>query len=259
MGGIRVILVGAGQMGGALLTGWKQAGDIEVIAVDPNGKGKGVVTSADAIPAGFTPDVIVLAVKPQVMAQVAPAYAKYTGALFLSIAAGTPIKAIANFVGKKAAIVRTMPNLPATIGQGVTVAVPNKQVSKAQRAQADKLLATAGAVHWLKDEKLMDAVVAISGSGPAYLFHFAEALAEAGRKAGLPAKLSDALSRQTICGSAALLQHSKKTPELLRESVTSKGGTTEAALKILMGQKGLGDLLKRAVEAAKRRSVELSK
>lgn len=254
---LKVILAGAGKMGGAMREGWRQGG-MDVLAVDPaSADGRATFSSVDALPQDFRPDAVVLAVKPQVMAQVAPAYARYADALFLSIAAGTSLAHLAEYLGEDAAIVRAMPNLPATIRQGVSVGVANAMVSQEQQSVAGRLLDAIGSVHWLQDEGLMDAVTAVSGSGPAYLFHFVEALEAAAVHVGLPEALARSLARDTVAGSAALLRQSEESPALLRESVTSKGGTTAAALGALMGNQKLQKLLEEAVEAARKRSVEL--
>ena len=253
-----ILLVGRGQMGSALLHGWQKHPELTVLAIDP-GAADGVQCFAeiDALPASFTPDVVVLAIKPQVMAQVAPAYARYKNAAFLSIAAGISLENLAEYLGQNAAIVRAMPNLPATVAAGVTACVPSEAVQPEQLQQIELLLNSVGATYWLEEENLMDAVTAVSGSGPAYVFYFVEALAEAGRKIGLPEELADHLALHTVIGSGCLLQHSKESPQLLRKSVTSPGGTTEAALRVLMGNDGLLPLLEKAVAAADKRSVEL--
>src|SRR5581483_10223980 len=156
------------------------------------------------------------------------------------------------------AVVRAMPNLPASIGRGITVAVANRHVSKRQRELAGDLLAATGSVEWVEDEKLMDAVTAVSGSGPAYVFLLAEELAKAGAAAGLPAELAMKLARETVSSSGELLRRSPLDPAKLRENVTSPGGTTAAALEILMGKEGLESLMKRAVAAATKRSRDLA-
>jgi pyrroline-5-carboxylate reductase len=151
-----------------------------------------------------------------------------------------------------------MPNTPAAIGRGITVAVANAAVSAPQKAVADALLRSAGAVEWVTDEALIDAVTAVSGSGPAYVFHLVEALAEAGIAAGLPEGLAQRLARETVSGSGELLHRSTLPPAVLRQNVTSPGGTTAAALEVLMAGDGLAALMTRAVAAAKRRAGELA-
>lgn len=263
-----LLLVGCGKMGGAMLDGWLKAGTVaRAVVVEPGGlpngpdhPGVSAVASAQDLPADFVPDVVVLAVKPQVMDGVLPAYARLAGpqTVFLSIAAGKTIDFFHRHLGGAAAIVRAMPNTPAAIGRGITVAVPNDAVSAAQRDLCEALLAAVGEVAWADDESQIDAVTAVSGSGPAYVFLLAEALASAGEAAGLPAALAQRLARATVSGAGELLHQSPQAPGQLREAVTSPGGTTRAALDVLMAPDGLNDLLTRAVAAAAKRSRELA-
>jgi pyrroline-5-carboxylate reductase len=215
---------------------------------------------ADELPPGLTPEAVVFAVKPQVMDDVLPAYRRWAGprTLFMSIAAGKTIGGIARHLGREAAIIRCMPNTPAAIGRAITVACPNPRVGAAQRALCEALLAAIGESAWVEDEALMDAVTAVSGSGPAYVFLLAECLAEAGRAAGLDDDLARRLARATVAGAGELLRRSDLSPQELREKVTSPKGTTAAALEVLMGKDGMQDLLTRAVAAAAKRSKELS-
>jgi len=266
--GASLLLVGCGKMGGALLTGWYAAGMASrVVVVEPSGAPQGdlpeaveIVADAEAIPADFQPDAVILAVKPQVMDQVAPAYRRFTGqAVFLSIAAGKTIAYFENRLGRMAAIVRAMPNTPAAVGRGITVAVANRHVHDAARDLCDRLLAAVGEVAWVEEEGLLDAVTAVSGSGPAYVFLLAETLARAGAAAGLPAELAARLARSTVAGAGELLHRSPEPAEQLRRNVTSPNGTTQAALDVLMApDDGLAALLERAVAAAARRSRELA-
>ncbi len=262
-----VILAGAGKMGGALLTGWLARGldPARVVILDPHvtddiralGAGRLRINPA---PAEIGPvDALVLAVKPQMFhdaaatlkSQVAPA------TLVVSIMAGVTIATIGGACGGK--VVRAMPNTPAAIGRGITVAVPDGSVSAGQRAIADALLAATGKIEWLDDETLMDAVTAVSGSGPAYVFLLAEELARAGVAVGLPAALAARLARETVAGAGELLYRSDLDAATLRQNVTSPGGTTAAALGVLMADDGFEPLLERAVMAATRRSKELAK
>jgi pyrroline-5-carboxylate reductase len=263
-----LLLVGCGKMGGALLRGWLDqgvdAGDVLVVepAADPSRvqvpDGVRVVASAADIPGDFAPAVVVLAVKPQVMADAAPAYAKYAdGAVFVSIAAGTPIRFFEQCFGADAAIVRVMPNTPAAVGRGMSVLTANGHVSGAQQETCSALMAAVGAASWLDDEGLMDAVTAVSGSGPAYVFLLIECLAEAGVAVGLPPDLSAQLALETVAGAGELARQSDDGPAQLRVNVTSPGGTTEAALKVLMAGDGLRPLMEKAVAAAERRGREL--
>jgi pyrroline-5-carboxylate reductase len=268
--GGRLLLVGAGKMGGAMLEGWLGLGldPARLAALDPHPPAE----TADLIARNnstLNPElgtlgpqaVVLLAVKPQMMADALPRLAPSFGpsTLAISIMAGKTLASIASFLPPGSAIVRAMPNTPAAIGRGITVAVANAAVSAPQRAVADALLRSAGAVEWVDDEALIDAVTAVSGSGPAYVFHLVEALAEAGIAAGLPEGLAQRLARETVSGSGELLHRSSLAPAALRQNVTSPGGTTAAALEILMaGDDGLAALMTRAVAAAKRRAGELA-
>ncbi|HYG84966.1 MAG TPA: pyrroline-5-carboxylate reductase [Azospirillum sp.] len=264
----KLLLVGCGKMGGAMLDGWLKAGTVErVVVVEPNGLPEGLANPAvtlaagpDALPAGFVPDVVVLAVKPQAMDGVLPGYAALVGpqTVFLSIAAGKTIDYFHTHLGGAAAIVRAMPNTPAAVGRGITVAIPNAAVTAAQRDLCEALLRAVGEVAWADAESQMDAVTAVSGSGPAYVFHLVEALAAAGEAAGLPAELAQRLARATVSGSGELLHQSPAPAAQLREAVTSPGGTTRAALDVLMAPDGLTGLMTRAVAAAAKRSKELA-
>jgi pyrroline-5-carboxylate reductase len=254
-------------MGGALLQGWLAeglpAGDVVVVepAAAPAALTAGVATVAApaAVPSGFRPAVVVFAVKPQSMAEVVPHYRRFQAdrALFLSIAAGTKIGFFEQCLGTGAAVVRVMPNTPAAIRRGMSVLCANPHVSARQKATAGRLMAAAGATAWLDDEGLMDAVTAVSGSGPAYVFLLIETLAEAAVAVGLPQALAKQLALETVAGAGALARQSEDEPAQLRINVTSPGGTTAAALQVLMAQDGLAPLLRRAVEAATRRGKEL--
>jgi pyrroline-5-carboxylate reductase len=219
-----------------------------------------VVADPSRLPAGLPADAIVFAVKPQGLDAIAPAYASFArrGAVVLSIAAGKTVSGLARHLGPGAAIVRSMPNTPAAVRRGITVACANETVTSEQRAVCQHLLEAVGEVQWVEDEGLLDPVTAVSGSGPAYVFLLIECLAEAGLKAGLPRTLADRLARATVIGSAELARQSPDSPATLRENVTSPGGTTAAALGVLMGRQGLKGLMVRAVAAATRRSRELA-
>ncbi|HZP08201.1 pyrroline-5-carboxylate reductase [Methyloceanibacter sp.] len=261
-----LVLVGAGKMGGALLEGWLRQGlePEHVFVRDPSPppevaalvKRHGIETAR--LPE--EPAVIVIAVKPQLveetLAALAPAIGK--GTVVLSIAAGRTLASLAKPLPKDTAIVRAMPNTAAAIGRSMTAACANAEVSREQALACGALLEAIGEVIWLDDERLMDAVTAVSGSGPAYVFLLAECLAEAGREAGLDAELANQLARATVSGAGALLAQSDLSAARLRENVTSPKGTTAAALEILMGTGGFKDLLIRAVAAAAKRSRELS-
>ncbi len=261
-----IVLAGAGKMGSALLTGWLKAGlsADRIAAIEPQPSAEISALAKHGLrlnPAAGTLrdiDALLLAVKPQIFGQAAPQLKPFVSAntLVVSIMAGTTIAKIV--AGCGGAVVRAMPNTPAAIGRGITVAVPAANVSAEQRGVADALLRATGAVEWVEDEALLDAVTAVSGSGPAYVFLLAEELARAGVAAGLPTELAAKLARETVSGSGALLQQSELDAATLRQNVTSPGGTTLAALQILMGKDGLSGLMTRAVAAATRRSKELA-
>jgi pyrroline-5-carboxylate reductase len=260
-----ILLIGCGKMGGALLGGWlaRGIGASRIHVVEPAGvaqKGIAAVKAAGDLPAGLKPDVTVFAVKPQSLDEVAPDYRRFAGAgaVALSIAAGKTIAVFERHLGADAAIVRTMPNTPAAVGRGITVACANRHVTRAQRALCQTLLEAVGEVAWVEDEALLDPVTAVSGSGPAYVFLLIEALADAGVASGLPVELARRLARATVIGSGELARLSSEDAAQLRKNVTSPGGTTAAALAVLMGEGGLAELMKRAVAAATRRSRELA-
>lgn len=260
-----IALAGAGKMGGAMLTGWLAGGldPARVVVIEPQPSSEISALAAKGIrlnqkDAG-TADTLVLAVKPQMFREAGPGLKPLVGpsTLVVSIMAGTNIAALEQVCGGM--VVRAMPNTPAAIGRGITVAVAAKNVSAAQRATADALLRATGSVEWVDDEGLMDAVTAVSGSGPAYVFLLAEELARAGVEAGLPAELATKLARETVAGSGELLHRSDLDSATLRQNVTSPGGTTAAALEVLMGKDGLQPLMIRAIAAATKRSKELAK
>jgi pyrroline-5-carboxylate reductase len=262
-----VALAGAGKMGGAMLSGWLSGGlqADRVVVIEPHPSQEILALAARGLRLNPPPghagavDTLVIAVKPQSFREAGAAIKPLIGSatLVVSIMAGIPIATIGEICG--GAVVRAMPNTAAAIGRGITVAVPVPEVSAAQRTVADALLRATGAVEWIDDETLMDAVTAVSGSGPAYVFLLAEELARAGVEAGLPAELATRLARETVAGSGELLHRSELAPAALRQNVTSPGGTTAAALDVLMGPNGLQPLLTRAVAAATRRSRELAK
>jgi len=262
-----IVLAGAGKMGGAMLSGWLAQGlnPTRVAVIEPHPSveilergARGIRLNPVANDLGNV-EALVLAVKPQTFAdagpQLKPLIAPTT--LVVSIMAGLTISAIEQSCG--GAVVRAMPNTPAAIGRGITAAVASSKVTPQQRATADALLQAAGSVEWLGDERLMDAVTAVSGSGPAYVFLLAEELARAGVEAGLPEPLATRLARETISGSGELLRRSEADSATLRQNVTSPGGTTAAALGVLMGPDGFRALLTRAVAAAVKRSKEMAK
>jgi pyrroline-5-carboxylate reductase len=262
-----LVLVGAGKMGSALLEGWLRLGldakNVAVLEPQPSAPisalvERGLRLNPDKRALGDV-KAVVLAVKPQGAAEViAPLVPMIgTSTLVLSIMAGRTLQFLSGTLGSAGALVRAMPNTPAAIGRGITVAVP-LHASAAQRDLAHRLLSATGAVEWIEDEALMDAVTAVSGSGPAYVFLLAEALAQAGIAAGLPQRLAATLARETVAGSGELLHRSPLEAATLRENVTSPGGTTAAALKVLMGADGVAPLMQKAVAAATARSRELA-
>lgn len=262
-----LVLVGAGKMGSAMLTGWLGLGlpPEGVVVFEPEPTADIAALAARGLrlnppPAELAaPAAMVIAVKPQVAAAVIPQYAPCVkvGTVVISIMAGKTLAALEALM-PGGAIVRAMPNTPAAIGRGITVAVANARVAPAQRDLADRLLAAIGAVEWVGDEALMDPVTALSGSGPAYVFLLAEAMAQAGVAAGLPRDLAAKLARETVAGSGELLHRSAADPSTLRQNVTSPGGTTAAALDVLMAPNGLATLMEQAIAAATRRSRELA-
>jgi pyrroline-5-carboxylate reductase len=262
-----LVLAGAGKMGGAMLSGWLAQGldPMKVTVIEPQPSNEIRALTAKGVrlnPASGNASAaatLVIALKPQTFREAGPMLKQCsaTATLVVSIMAGTTIASISEVCG--GSVVRAMPNTPAAIGRGITVAVAAQNVSAAQRAVADALLRATGSVEWVDDERLMDAVTAVSGSGPAYIFLLAEELARAGVAAGLPQELAAKLARETVAGSGELLHRSDVPAATLRHNVTSPGGTTAAALEVLMGPDGLQSLLTRAVAAATRRSKELAK
>ena len=262
-----LVLVGAGKMGSAMLDGWLARGlkPRQMVVVEPQpGKmlkslarrGLRLNPKVKATPAS----AVVIAVKPQSAPEALQSLAGYIdkSTLVLSIMAGRTIAFLEMSLPPRTAIVRAMPNTPAAIGRGISVAIANTNISPQRRNQASDLLAAIGKVEWVGDEALMDAVTALSGSGPAYVFLLAEAMASGGIAAGLPPALATRLARETVAGAGELLHRSDVDAATLRQNVTSPGGTTAAALEVLMGPEGLERLLTRAIEAATRRSRDLA-
>ena len=267
-----LVLVGAGKMGGALLTGWLDSGVApELVAIrDPNPPrevallvaegGVSLNASIEEL-AARKPVAVVLAVKPQAMPDVLPALSPLVSpeTLFVSIAAGVGADSLDELLGGGAAIVRAMPNTPASVGRGISGAFANSRVTGVQKELTDGLLAAVGEAVWIEDEALMDAVTAISGSGPAYVFHLVEAMAAAGVSLGLPEETAMKLARATVSGAGEMLHRSDLDAETLRKNVTSPGGTTAAALDVLMGGEALTEIMKKAALAARDRGRELGK
>ena len=265
-----LVLVGAGKMGGAMLEGWLALGmdPAAITALDPY---PSTDIQAAATATGFQlnppdgsispPEVLVLAIKPQTLEAAGPSIAPLVGpkTLIVSIMAGKTIHDITSRIPTARAVVRAMPNTPAAVGRGITGVAANAAVDAGQKAAADALLASVGQVEWVADEGLIDAVTAVSGSGPAYVFLLVECMAAAGVAAGLPADIAMRLARATVEGSGELLFRDAQTPaDQLRRTVTSPGGTTAAALDVLMGPHGLAPLREKAIGAATKRAEELS-
>lgn len=265
-----LVLAGAGNMGGAMLAGWLERGldPRSIIVQDPLPPPSvaallarnGITPRAEATARSAPPAVLLVAVKPQVMDDVFPGLARLAGpgTVVLSIAAGKTIASFEKHLPQGAAVVRSIPNTPASVGRGITVATANAAVTAAQKAKCDALLSAIGEVAWVDDEALIDPVTAVSGSGPAYVFYLAECLAEAGVKAGLDRALADKLARWTVAGAGELLHRSDLPASTLRQNVTSPNGTTYAALQVLMAEKGLQPIMSEAIAAATRRSRELA-
>lgn len=265
---LNITVVGCGKMGASLIHGWiKKSLAKQIDIIDPQGLPDSLssaesvfhvkqITEADLM----RTDIVILCVKPQIMDVVCAGLKDYlpAGAPILSIAAGKDLTYFESQFTDQTPIIRTMPNLPATVNKGMTALIANTSVTENQKVIATTLMSACGETLWIEDESLMDAVTAISGSGPAYVFHMVEAIASAGEKLGLSAEQSMAMARQTIIGSADLLDHSNGISAAdLREAVTSKGGTTQAALDVLMdGQ--FQDSIDKTTLAAYMRSKELA-
>lgn len=267
MTGGPVLLIGCGRMGSALLRGWLAAGVKSVLVVEPEREAIADLVSdarvqcasfVSDLPDGLQPCEIVLAVKPQMMDTVMPEIRRFaaSGAPVISIAAGKSLRYFTAALGP-IPLIRAMPNLPASIGRGITVAVANGRVEPPVRERAELLLGACGSVVWVEDEALIDPVTAVSGSGPAYVFLLIEAMAAAGTKAGLPAELAMQLARETVAGTGEMLRITSAPADELRRNVSSPGGTTLAALAVLMAETGLQPLIDQAVEAATKRAREL--
>ncbi|MCB4822327.1 pyrroline-5-carboxylate reductase [Roseicella aerolata] len=262
-----LLLIGCGKMGGAMLAGWLERGLTEAVVVEPNPAAVAafagrvtVVPDPAGIPAGFRPAAVVLAIKPQEAAATLPAFARLAGpeTVFLSIMAGRNVAGMRAALGGQAAVIRAMPNTPAAVRQGFTVAFPGPGVTTAQQDLADRLLSAIGEVAWVAEEGLIDPVTAVSGGGPAYVFLLAEVMEAAAVEQGLPPDLARRMARATVAGSGALLAASLEDSAQLRKNVTSPKGTTERALAVLMAPDALPALMSKAIQAATDRSRELA-
>jgi pyrroline-5-carboxylate reductase len=268
-----LVLVGAGKMGGAMLAGWLESGvdPAAILVVDPNPSdelkamaAKSGFSHAPGLSDGQIAGVMILALKPQIMAGALGALAGAVDAntLVISVAAGTPAAvfegAFAGAASGTPRVVRVMPNTPSQVGRGMSVGFANAHADADDRETVDTLMQAIGKTAWVNAEADINAVTAVSGSGPAYVFYLVEALAAAGVKAGLSEDLAMTLARQTVCGAGELLFRSDLPAEQLRRNVTSPNGTTAAALEVLMAPDGIQPVMDAAVAAAKRRSEELA-
>jgi pyrroline-5-carboxylate reductase len=262
----KLMLVGCGKMGGAMLDGWLSRGlaAADAIVAEPvealRPKTPGLRSVASSQEVHETPEIVVLAVKPQSMDAVLPDLKRFAeaGAVFLSIAAGKTLTYFASHLGAGAKVVRSMPNTPAAVRQGITVACASPGVSAAEKKRCQELLEAVGQALWVEDESLLDPVTALSGSGPAYVFLLVEAMAAAGAKLGLAPDMAMQLARATVAGSGELLRQSSEPASQLRVNVTSPGGTTAEALKVLMATDGIQPVFDKALAAASQRSKELA-
>ena len=265
-----LLLVGCGKMGGALLRGWLARGvpGKDVFVVDPaprdledvQARGVAIATDLDQLPAGLKPGIVLLAIKPQFMDEALPAYRRFVrpGTVFLSIAAGKTVAYLKGKLGADAAIVRSMPNTPAAVGRGMSVILKDSSIPVSTLELCGQLLSAVGKVGWIEEEDQINAVTAVSGGGPAYVFLLIECLAEAGRAAGLPADLAMQLARETVTGSGELAHQSSETATQLRQAVMSPKGTTIEALAVMMGPDGWQSLITKAIAAATRRGREIA-
>jgi pyrroline-5-carboxylate reductase len=265
-----LLLVGCGKMGGALLRGWLSRGvpGKDVFVVDPaprdledvQVRGVTLATTIDQLPPAIQPGIILLAIKPQFMDEALPAYRRFVkpGTVFLSIAAGKTVAYLKGKLGADAAIVRSMPNTPAAVGRGMSVILKDSSIPVVTLDLCGQLLSAVGQVGWIEEEDQINAVTAVSGGGPAYVFLLIECLAEAARAAGLPTDLAMQLARETVTGSGELAHQSSETATQLRQAVMSPKGTTIEALAVLMGPDGWQPLITKAIAAATRRGREIA-
>lgn len=264
-----VLLIGSGNIGYAMLSGWRARDkSLCLFVVEPvdalrdraAAAGAVAVSSLDALPSDLTPDLVVLALKPFGILPALKDCAQFAGtATFLSVAAGMRLTSMASVLPAGAALIRCMPNTPAAIGEGMMALCAAPTVAAPERALAERLMSASGVTVWIEDEAQMDAVTAISGSGPAYVFLFIEALAQAGKALGLPRETAATLAQQTVAGAARYAQQSDQDPATLRRQVTSPNGTTAAALDILMSSDRMAELVAEAARAAHERSIQLGK
>lgn len=265
-----LVLVGCGKMGGALLRGWLSRGvaakDVFVIEPAPRdlddvqARGVTIVTDFAKLPAGLKPGIVLLAIKPQFMDEALPAYRSFAdqGAVFLSIAAGKTVAYLKEKLGPKAVVIRSMPNTPAAVGRGMSVLLRDPKVPAATQELCGQLLSAVGEIGWIDQEDQINAVTAVSGGGPAYVFLLIECLAEAAQQMGLAPDLAMKLARATVTGSGELAHQSSESATKLREAVMSPKGTTLEAINVLMAPDGLQPLMNKAIAAATRRGREIA-
>lgn len=254
---LNLLVVGCGAMGGALIKGWQRQGNYQVTVISPSKAEayKGV----DDLEANYNPHVVVMAVKPQLLAEILPMYSRFKTSLFISIAAGLRISFYEQILGANIKMIRAMPNLAVQVNEGVSAYIANQNCSADEINIAEQLFAKVGIVAQLQNEKLFDAVTALSGSGPAYVFYLCECMAKAGIALGLDHDMAYAFARQTIIGSGAILKNSDLPPKRLRQNVTSQGGTTEAALDVLMSDDGLQNIMYTTLKSAFMRAQQMAK
>lgn len=255
----RILLVGCGVMGGTLKQGWERAKvPFETIVIDPSSPE--FLPNLEALPRGFTPDVILFAVKPQTLPEILPLYKPFSGSgcLFVSIAAGIPLETFHKALGDNEHIIRAMPNLPATVGKGMAILVSKRSLSPSHRSLGQSIFEASGKALWVDNESYMDIVTALSGSGPAYFFRMVECLASAAAMCGLPPDIAMTLARQTAIGAGAMMEQTPDPVTELRIRVTSPGGTTAAALSSLDYEDAFGKLIRTALKAAIHRGQELA-
>ena len=265
-----LLLVGCGKMGGALLRGWLSRGIAgkDVFVVDPaprdledvQARGVTIVAAVGQLPPTLQPGIILLAIKPQFMDEALPVYRPFAdqGAVFLSIAAGKTVAYLKDKLGPKAVVIRSMPNTPAAVGRGMSVLLRDPKVPAATQELCGQLLSAVGEIGWIDEEDQINAVTAVSGGGPAYVFLLIECLAEAAKEMGLPPELCMKLARATVTGSGELAHQSSESATALRQAVMSPKGTTLEAVNVLMAPDGLQPLMNKAIAAATRRGREIA-
>lgn len=259
---MQVLLVGCGAMGGALRKSWQQQSEVDVTVIDPHfaSEGSVVFETLHALPQDYQPDIVLFAIKPQIVPQTLADYTRFCrpGVLFISVMAGVSITTMKKYLGQNSLLVRAMPNLPVFVGKGMTGLYCPDTLETQKRQQVTMLFANVGKVVWVDDENQLNSVTAISGSGPAYFFRLAEAIIKSGEALGLSKEVSEQLAHQTLVGTGAILEEMNETAGSLRAKVTSPGGTTAAALNVFDEDNVLDNLALKAVTAAFQRARELA-